>query len=561
MPQYFVTATTAQIVSFGAKIIVGFTATRTACLLSSFSTPKALLFLFFGEFNNLFALMNDWRWYPSVRKHRSYYKSVELGSWMTIFMAFLLASSVLITDLLLFQLTARKNTYQFKPTTQNFTFPVKSYKLGAFEASFPEVLYSNKAAQQVFGNKVYISNDGGRYMNYHTHQDYEYTIDGPVGQIKLNESVEGDHRCTVAHVVNIFNAKVGTCPVRIRCYAEGKPTNGSYIYEETMLNVKIGGSIIASYYQTPEGANYLFVQLVQRAYEHLKTTDGLGGEEVLGSKIESLEAQGYILENARTFDLQLNMTTNKMTPMDIIKDSVSNSNSRYSNLGGDSVLLFSKTDRSYLYGFKPMVTKRFILCSTDLERNFFSTTGGKGNYFSYSYDVRQVLIRGAQLRPDLIGAYGHYFKNAPTSPEISTDRSDDEIILATLQDPQLPLEAISTVMIDIFPGLIVIGVCCLYVLVTACFHFLVKCNAYKAVSFEVNLEVFHKALDNISNGLNAWYLPAKIEQTSNVKMSNQVSLITNSFSIGLVSKGSTSGIKQLEGIHRPSTQRPELVQL
>lgn len=559
MQQFFVTADAAQFVSFAAKVVVGFTVPRTASLLSFFSTPKALIFYFFGDFGNLFALATDSRWWPSVRKHRTPRKSVEFGSWTTVLMALLVASAVLITDLLLFQLAPRKDGYRFKLTNQNFTFTDAKYHLGSNNFTYPEVLLSNVSARQVFGNKVYVANDAYTYMNYKTQQDFFYTVDGPRGEIKINNlhNNTGVPRCTVAHAVIPWNVQVAASPVRIRCFFDYGSTNQTDIIEETTNTLGFNGNTIVSYYQTKEGANYLFVELVKRAYDHLETFNGTSGDDILSTKVANLEADGYTIENVLNNGVVIDMANNTLSTIDLIRQSVQVA-AKQDFVLGTSTFLFSKTELSFRYGRTPVYTKKFILWGTYLGVDFFEGRD-QGNFYSYSYDTRQMLIPNGQLRGDLYGMNTTEFIYAPLSVQFSTDRTDDEVVLATLQDPELPLQVIPTEMIDIFPGLIVIGICGVYVLTASLCHLLIGRKANKKFSFEVSLEVYHKALDNI-NGLNAWYIPAKLEGTNNVAMQKGVSLISNQFTIGLASKGTSTGIAMMGTSPASSIKRPGLVQ-
>lgn len=492
-----------------------------------------------------------------MRKHRSPRKSVHVGSWTTIFMAFLVASAVLTTDLLLFQLAPRKDGYRFKLTNQNFTFPEGKYHLGGNNFTYPEVLLSNDTARQVFGNKIYVSNDAYTYMNYKTQQNLYYTIDGPKGEISLTNNYTGIPRCTVAHAVIPWNVQVAASPVRVRCFFDFGSTNKTDIIEETANTLGFNGNTIVSYYQTKEGANYLFVELVQRAYDHLETFNGTSGDELLSLKVASLEAEGYTIENVLSNGVVINMANNTLSAMDLIIRSVEDASSKKFILG-TSTFLFSKTELSYRYGRTPVYTKKFILWGTYLGVNFFEGKD-QGNFYSYSYDTRQMLIPNAKLHEDLYGMNTTEFIHAPLSVQFSTDRTDDEVVLATLQNPESPLQVVPTEMIDIFPGLIVIGICGIYVLTASFCHLLVGRKANKNLSFEVNLEVFHKALDNI-NGLNAWYIPAKLEGTDKVAMQQGVSLISNQFTIGLTSRGISTGIAMMAASPPSSIKRPGLVQ-
>lgn len=539
MKQYFVTADTAQLVSFGAKIVVGLTVSKTASLISYFSTPKALIFLFFGAFDNLFALATDPRCYPSVRSHRTSDMSVKFGTWITIITAFLVASAVLVTDLLLFQLAAKETSYEFKLSKNQFLVADDKSRVGINEFIFPKVLLSNQRAVETFGNTDYLSNDGGTYMNYTTRQSAYYIIDGPDGQIGGIRGVSiGVPKCTVAHKVRPRNVEVADPPVRIRCYRDFGSRNITDIVDEKLSNLGFNGNKIVSYYQTLEGANYLFVELIQRTYEQLSTINGTSGDLTLSSKIQGLEEEGYRLESASTHGIVVNRSSNALTAMELIRRSFTLGRENNTKVAA-STFLFSKTELSYRYNEKPIYTKKFILWGTYLGINFFRGND-IGNYYAYNYQTRQMLVKGANLRPELYGANSSVLNSVPLSPEFSTDLDEEKIVLATLENPQQLSEVISREMIDILPGLILIGTCVVYVLIVTIFHSLVGRHSPKGFPFEVGLEVYHKAFENL-NGLTAWYLPAKFEGTKDLVMYKDVPPNLTSVEVGLGSKGKFSG--------------------
>ena len=538
MLQLFVTSDTAQIVSFVAKIVVGLTIPQIASLISFMSTPKALIFFFFGDFGNLFALANDIRWYPSVRKHRQRKHEVRFISVATVLLAIVFCSAVLVTDLLLFQLSARKDGYQLKKTQTNLTFTDSYYPIGNSTFIYPSVMESNQTAQKVFGNNRYASNDGGVYKNYTTLQDYYYTIDGPQGDVPVSGNYTGDPRCTVAHGVIPSNIANRVSPVRIRCYFDNVVHNSSNIHEETVNTLGFKGQKVASFYQTNEGANYLFVQLVQRVHDHLETYNGSNGVYLLETKVKGIEDAGYKLENAILNIVPVNMTNNTMNLKELIESSVSEAlNNDYLMAYGN--FLFSKTELTFKYGTIPMYTKKFILWDTYFSPTLLSGEG-KGNIFSYSYDTRQYLVKGGKLRETLYGLHSALMTRAPLSVQISTDLSDDEIVLASLQNPNYPLRVVETEMVNILPGVIVIAICGLFLVIAITINQFGRHNSNTHLPFDINLEIFHKSLDNL-NGPNAWYLPAKLEGSKNIVMTKGVSLMSNKYAVGLVSKGGATG--------------------
>lgn len=543
MQQFFVSADTAQFVSFAAKLVVGFTIPRIASLLTLISTPKALVFFFYGNFGNLAALVTDLRWFKPARNSRSKGKTIYFSTWFTIVIAIITASAVLVTDLLLFQLADRKDGYKFKEQKNvhwNFTD-----SLSEANYPFPDVILSNGSSNKIFGDKIYMSNDNGRYMNYSVQQRVDFLVDGPQGNIdakSLDPAVNGTPRCTVTHEVTSLIATGGTMPVQVKCFFDNfvnMTTSGNGgIQIDTVWSEGMRGSKIASYYQTEEGANYLFVELVQRGYDFLQSSNKSTGIDMLQRKADSLVESGFEIEFAVAQGYVPPLSNNTETMIDFAKFSEQRANATNATVA-TTVLLMSKTTLSYNYGRVPVYTKNYILITTIFTVGFFEHEG-YGNYYSYSYNTRQYLVPNRSIRPNIIGVNFKQLRS-PQSVQISTDATDDEIFLATLVDPKQPIRVIPTVMIDIFPALVVVGVCGVFVLVSFFIILFAKRHANSGLSFDINLEVFHKAIENI-DGLNAWYLPAKLERTSAISMSAGESLVSHSYEVGLVSKGISTGV-------------------
>lgn len=546
MQQYFVSANTAQIASFAAKIVVGLTVPQLASLISFFSTPKALIFFFFGDFESISSLVFDIRWFPFVRKYRSKDKHLTLGTWATVLLALTFASAVLVTDLLLFQLAARKDGYTFKHTTTKLNFSDANVQLGRGFYAYPNVLDSNSSAQAVFGNNVYASNNGGMYMNYKTSQKADFTMDGPEGLIKAEGEISGIPRCTVVHEVTSLNVRGASSPVMVKCFFDSPETKGSGIFYDSIATYGTTGQKTVSFFETKEGANYLFVEAVQRVYDYVQTFNGTSGVDVLNNKIKGFTEEGYVMENAIIQGRAINLANNTKSVMDLIKQA---GNQALSNnfIFGTTAFLHSKTDLSYKYGKYPVYTKKFIIWGTFLGVDFFDGEG-QGNYYSYSYDTRQYFVKDKGIRDGLIGLNVTGMIFAPQSPQFSTDRTDDEIVLATLGDPNPPLVVIDTEMIDIFPALIVIGICSVFVICANIANFVGRSKIYKGQSFDVSRETLVRALHSLT-GFNAWLIPAKLEMTDHIVMTQGISTATNKYQVRLVknlsgSDGCTSIVEE-----------------
>lgn len=483
------------------------------------------------------------RWYPSVQKYRSRNKSVSGSSWITVIIAVSMCVAVLVTDLLLFQLPDRKADFKFKQTDKNFYFTDGVYTQGSAKYYFPEVLRSNQTAEKIFGKNIYISNDQGRYVNYSTYPEYLHTVDGP----KYDPANYGTPQCTVSHLIVDSNARFGFCPVRVRCFLDA---NNSEVqpFDKDELDHTIGVTerTITTFFQTNKGANYLFVKLVKRTFDNFKADNGNTSIKNLEALIKGVSEEGYKLKAVTMNFSPFNLTKNT-EPIDIMKIAQVNRNldlksqtDQQSRLNFEKIaacmFLYSKTEITYKHGKIPVYTKKFVLWSTYFQLEFFNGTGN-GTLYSNSYNTRQYFVKGGKLRESIYGRNLTNLKNVPISAQIRTDRTDDKVVLATLENPNHPLQVIDTEMVDIFPGVIVIGICGLLLLSAMVTRKLVNRDSNRKLLFDVNLEVLHKALENL-NGLNAWYLPAKLEQTKGITMTKGVSLMSSLFSIGLVCKES-----------------------
>lgn len=86
------------------------------------------------------------------------------------------------------------------------------------------------------------------------------------------------------------------------------------------------------------------------------------------------------------------------------------------------------------------------------------------------------------------------------SAQILTDRTDEEVILAT--DLNYPIHVIETGMADIFPSLTLIFICGLFLVVSILIQQMGERQKEEQTSFKINLEVSHKTRENL-NELNA----------------------------------------------------------
>lgn len=544
-PTYYISYDNAQIVSFGAKIVVGCLVPQISSLISLVSTSNALTFFFFGDLRNLVALASDTRWYPSVRKHHSQSdhnsQSVHLKTWLLIVVALVVSSLVLLTDLLLFQLSDRTWDYKLKASYADFTITDSSHNAALSSVACPDVIYSNATAQEVFGDNTYASADGGYYNIYEESQRDVYLLDGPMGVYNVTANSTGFYRCTVVHMVEFSLIRMGVSPVSINCFQDLYYTNTSLTsIPGTMVpSLGITGQKVVSFFQSDDGAHYLFVELVQRVSDHFHSYNETTGVDLLNSKMESLKNDGYVMKMSTSDQGVVDMTSNTLNETELMSRNVNYSISQNKSYATTS-FLHSKTEVSYTYGMFKVYTKKFIYWGTNLEVTFFKH-GGEGDFYSYSYNTRQLFIKNGTLRENLYGIYSNGIK-CPQSPQFSTDLSDDEIILATLKNPKSPKLVLEQEMVDVVPGMAVISLCGLFVMISTTIHIFHRRLGYKRLSFDIHLEIVHKALENL-NPSKAWYLPAKLEATDNVVMTKGLSLVTNTYTLGLTTQSVSSGVE------------------
>lgn len=110
-----------------------------------------------------------------------------------------------------------------------------------------------------------------------------------------------------------------------------------------------------------------------------------------------------------------------------------------------SKLLFFKTIVFDDYYENPVYTKRYNLFSIQIACHEQDST-----FSSLTYDTRQLLVPGGEIRKNLLGLRTGNILLGQASDEIYTDRSDHEIVLLTLSNPRYPLIAIPVELFDIF---------------------------------------------------------------------------------------------------------------
>lgn len=129
MQKIFVNSDSTQLVAFVAKVVIGLKISQVASLISFSSNPKALIFIFFGSFGNLFALANNVRWYSSVQKHRSEKQSIRANSWFIVIVEISMATAVLVRFAFIPVFRAQRS-HGTKTAQKNLIFTDVHYRKG-----------------------------------------------------------------------------------------------------------------------------------------------------------------------------------------------------------------------------------------------------------------------------------------------------------------------------------------------------------------------------------------------------------------------------------------------
>lgn len=588
MYQFFVNPYNAQIVSFVAKACVLTALSEMATLISYASTPKAFIFSYFTSFENMFTLLMDRRWRPSVRQHCTRRKAIKSGTWITIIVAGLFCTVALLSDLLLFQFTARREQYRIKLTRHNFDFEDTTIDVGEMDYTLPNVLLSNETAIKEFGNMTYLSDDGGQYMKYDTeflglyvvdgpHHEVNitnniteysngvYAYDGPLHQYNITNGKRGVQRCVVTNMVDPPTAFWGLTPITVNCYVDEGPNVPKSIVNLVQTNAGYEGETMVTTFQSTKGAHYLFLNITHRTYEVLSAArlDNFKLTRV-ENNLESLTASGYALNNAVINGLPIApVEYQNKTAVDLLQGSI-NSNKPYACTSGHScyaTFLFSKMVTSYKYGTYPIHTRKYFLCSLlYYTPDTVESLNVDSEFATMSYNSRQFFVKAKTVKPSLIpGFYVDQYGQSPVSMQIVTDRTDHEILLATLRSPNWPRSATPTEYQNAFPGFLVITTCTVFIVLSQLTQLVYRSSAHRRMPFDVNLEIYHKALENL-NGLNAWHLTAKFELDDNIVMYQSKSQLSNAYTIGLVRKQDVMlGRNQLPLTTQPRSVRSSVV--
>lgn len=580
MYQYFVDPYNAQIVTFVAKACVLTALGEIASLISYASTPKALIFSFFSSFENIFAFALDKRLRPGVYKHRARStRTVSLKSWLTVSIAVICCTAALLSDLLLFQFVASRQQFRVKITRKEFTFHDTTNMLGTVKQVLPSVLVSNSTADTVFGKSTYLSDDGMYYTHRKIHQEARlgvevdtsslniteditrngdnYTYMTVYGEFNLTQNQTGYPRCLLINVVDPPTAMWGLNPAAISCMVYNNESTASSIPNFRTNIDGSEGNTLATMYQTNEGANYMFLTLDHRSYDGLSSETDTYSVNRVEQNLDSLITSGYKLEVSNLNDVPIYASSND-SAFSLLKESLETNDTWACNSTATycvGTFLFSKIVTTYEFGRTnhPIYTRKYFLCSLEFTADYFSTDGGSAVFSTMSYDIRHALVPGKQVIERYVRRTMGYIGDTPLSLAILTDRTDHEVILSTLQSPNYPLIAIPSQFQNAFPAFVVIASCFLFVVVSQVVQLLYRRNYHRKLPFDVNLETYHKALENL-NGLNAWNLSAKFELYGNVQMYNTESAgSTNSFYIGLapdhsVDTGSLMGSRINSGV-------------
>lgn len=580
MYRIFLSPYNAQVVTLAAKVVVVQALGEICTIISYWSSSGAFIFTFFSSFENISALLTDMRWYPSVRKHRTATRTIHKKTWAMMALAIALAGLALISDLLLFQFTAQKQTVDVQLTTKNFTFPDVTDR----NSSVPAVLISNATAQDTFHNKKYLSHDKGYYQKFSPYFRDGYIVDsgsnmmnvtaeigqldnngtfsfeGPYGTMNVtsslnNTALRGPERCVVVHRLAGPTIIYGGTPVFVSCFVD-QDEQQSPIPDLLYDLLGTQGETITTFFQTAQGANYLFVNMIRRTFQNLDVTENSQALNQLRENLASLTQDGYHMEIANINDLFLTNSSH-ISPLDLM--------SQYAPDCKDDlcvgVFLYSKLFTSKDSANRVLYSRRYYSAA------FYYSTDTV-ILATMSYETRQKLVPNKKIRHNLVHTLYDFITSdglsftgdVPISNQIATDLSDDEIILATLENPAFPLRLVVKEYQNALPAFIVIFSCVLFILVSWTIQLIYRRNAHTHLPFDANLEMYHKALENI-NGLNAWNLSAKFELDTNVVMTRGRDTM-DKFTIGLDKKNtaeSQSGFRSTLDYMGPESARNSLV--
>lgn len=556
MARIFVSTDTAQIVSFVAKISTGLIIPKLATLFSIYSTSTALILSYFGRFTNIFSVAQDVRWRPSIRsshaRAKSQHERIKGSTWLLFVIAIILASIAVIIDLVLFQFSERRTAFVTRRI--DATFPINDTFLASAVGllQVPGEIIASSNDTGIFSKKTFLSRDGGVY---HTHskeiRDFNI-LSGGFGKVS-NSTLGNNFRCTSVITGLPYYSNQGVLPIQVKCFQD----NGNDTRLEFDLNLPnsfgFAGNTIATYYQTDEGANYLFAEVIQREYMTLRTTSKFGGIRDLSLRLDSLFQDDYTVDYYRSNNSTLSNPPNNRKDMmaRLQADAPVNINDPTA-LG--STILFSKDETLVRFDTQEVPTSHYALLFIKPDQGFFSSSG-EAVYSVLSFDVRHLLIAGKEIRPNLIGLSNSTGSNPvkfPQSIQYTTVRTDDEIVLSTIQSPNSPEFVFAQDQINIVPGLVVCLMCGGFAVICVIIQTVYKFNRCKKLAFDIDLEIFHKALENCNT--ESWLLPAKMELSDDLVMSRYASQLSSASEVGLKWRDASEPVSLKNLISRHSTE-------
>lgn len=486
----YVPADSGQLLAFAAKVTEAMIVPQLTAFISIYSTRRAIQVGFFSSFSNVFSILTDPRSWTHVRRIPRLSTTISATSWIVIWTSLILWLSILLSDLLVFQLSPTKNQFTFTPDPElKFKSNVTEIKVSdTLTLKAPTALLSSTEAIWDFKNSTYVPYENYQYLRQKPRRLRPAISNGTDAIVDSEIPAANSYTCYATQQMRDVYAANGVAGTQVSCSTSGYPLPE---YFPPTMGFNKAAQVQA--YQGLEGAYFSVMSPKQRIVNVLgeKTKYPVTVERQLNEL-----TQGYTLISqyvgSESFIDDAKYGIDSLVPWTTSSD-IHTVSFLYYNITEDKA--YDRVPR-FTYNYISIHIKAIgynynISTSDTFER--YMIPGAI--YFSYlTYSSRNIYVQGATIDPRYLSNFGDM--NGMLSPIIQTDLPDEHIIIAMLEHPQTPSRVKVVLMMNAWPAVLLIassgGVALLLFLLVRVYRLF----GGKVHHFDPYLEICHKAVDD-----------------------------------------------------------------
>lgn len=486
----YVPANRGQLLAFAAKVAEAMIIPQLTAFISIYSTRRAIQVGFFSSFSNVFSILTDPRSWTHVRRIPKLSTTISATSWIVIWTSLILWLSILVSDLLVFQLSPTRYQFTFSP---DFELKFKSNVTevpgsGSTTLRAPTALLSTTEAIWDFKNSTYIPFETYRYLHQEPRRLRPAISNGTDTIVDFEVPAANSYTCYATQQMRDDYAANGVAGTQVSC-----STNGYPVSEYFPPTIGFNKAAQVQAYQGLDGAYFSVMSPKQRIVSILgeKTKYPVTVERQLNQL-----TQGYTLisqyVNSNSFFEDVKSGLDTLVPWTTSSD-IHTVSFLYYNITEDTA-----------YDREPRFTYNYISIQVKaVGYNYNASTSDTFErymipgaiYFSYlTYSSRNIHVPDAMIDPRYLSNFGDM--NGLLSPIIQTDLPDEHIIIAMLDHPQTPLRVKVVLMMSAWPAVLLIafsgGVALFLFLLVRVYRLF----GGKVHHFDAYLEICHKAVDD-----------------------------------------------------------------